>query len=191
MIEKIFRRCLEDALEKLPFQTKSGQVDKGRPDFPHLGSPGGSHSIDRFLCYIRNGTNLQMYFSFYKNFSDDDLLCKVFSSWGDLYSGMGASVQFNAHRCVDGKGTIAYLRHDGRVTIKKPILRSKLISHIEAICPQEMKLARISGEWPVMIGTTTNIPDLINNIFVYAHCIEQAKRIIRSEGPLELFAKTS
>lgn len=162
MIGNIFRRLFEDALDKLPFQTESGQVDEGKADFPSMGHPGGTHSIGRLWRYLRNDTNLQMYFGFYNNFTPDDLICKVFSSWDELRPGMGASVQFNADHCIKGEGTMSYLCHHGKVTIGVAISRSNLVSRIKQICPREMNIAGILGKWPVRIGYATSIPGLID-----------------------------
>lgn len=130
--------------------------------------------------YLPHQGDLEMYFGFYDNFTPDDIICKVFSSWKELYRGMGASVQFNAGRCM----TVSCLCHHGDVTVGKRISRSHLVSLIQTICPREMGMAGILGSWPVTIGDTTNIPRLIDQLFVYAYCIEQAKRYIRGEAPM-------
>lgn len=42
--------------------------------------------------------------------------------------------------------------------------------------------------WPVRIGTSADVPGLLNHQSVFAYCVEQAKRRLRNESPLPTFS---
>jgi hypothetical protein len=103
-------------------------------------------------------------------------------------SGQGASIQFNSNFCMVPDSTKVALRHHGRVTITSALSRKRLIDAMEATCSSVMKIVGIPSkprDWPFFIGTTDKTHQLIDNIFIYAYCIEQAKRFIRKEVPFE------
>lgn len=183
----IFQTSVEAALAKLPYPTPAGRVSPTLTPI-HLGFPGGSHEVASAWIYQRAATNLEMVFRFYTNFTPHDLICKVVAAGKYPQSGEGASVQFNAARCVQARGSARQLVHSGETTVKTRLARPRLVETLERVCPREMDLAGIkngsSKSWPVTIGSTNDIPALLDRVFVFAFCIEQAKRHLRSEPAL-------
>ena len=188
-----FRAAVEQALRTLPILTPAGRVAPSTVDV-HMGYPGGSHDIEPAWVYERAGTTLEMAFRFYENFTPNDLICKVVVAGEYPQSGEGASVQFNSDRCVVASELAHTLVHHGEVTVRTRVTRTMLVRAIEEICPREMDLAGIKNSnpssWPVRIGTSADVPGLLDNLFVFAYCIEQAKRRLRNESPLPTFGST-
>ncbi|MCE9575756.1 MAG: hypothetical protein K8W52_21580 [Deltaproteobacteria bacterium] len=153
-----------------------------------MGYPGGGHAVDPAWVFAHSGTGLEMVFQFFSNFTEHDLICKVVEAGEYPVSGEGASVQFNAGRCVEPRGDEFALVHHGEVTVGQRVSRQNLVASLSAVCPDAMALAGIidadPGSWPVTIGATTDVAELIDRLFVFAYCIEQAKRHLREEPAL-------
>ncbi len=184
-MRKLFRNEIKSALANLPFQTPEGQVIRDDVRVS-LGYPGGTHELPPLWLYQRKNTDLEMLFGFYSNFTEDDLICKVVNHSEVIKPGEGASVQFNGDRCIRPEGQNALLEHDGRITVGKPVARKTLLDLISSVCPKEMALAGIKGDWPVRIGATNDVSDLIDHLFLYCYCIEQGKRQIKNTELLPL-----
>jgi len=180
------RKALTAWLDQLPRTTPSGNVLQGTCD-SLFGHAGGSHGEIPCWAYRRTGTSLEMRFAFYANFTPDDLICKVLPVGGEI--GMGATIQFNGKKCAEdlGNGVIG-LDHNLRLTVKKKsISRKVLVELITKSAPDAVKLlGGLDAErgWPLRLGTTNDLPGLIDKMFVYAYCVEQAKRSHRGETPL-------
>jgi hypothetical protein len=181
-----FRQAVEAALATLPFTTPAGRIAPRRVPV-YMGYPGGNHEIQPAWIYERANTSLEMALNFYSNFSPTDLICKVIPAGEYPQHGEGASVQFNGNHCVIPDGVQQCLVHQGKFTLRAGIARSTIVATLQQICPEEMHLAGISDgplSWPLHIGSTAEIPALLDRIFVFAYCIEQAKRHLREEALL-------
>ena len=126
-----------------------------------------------------------MLFAFYQNFTPNDLICKVLAAGQDVRPGEGASIQFNADRCVRAAGRKAWgLAHHGRVTAGETISRDRLVHPIAGVVPAARQLLgdlTLKSAWPVTLGRTSDPAAMLDRLFVYAYCVEQGKRSIRSE----------
>ena len=185
MAAERFRRTVERALASRPLRTPLGSVREPLEDVL-LGSPSGRHNVPSAWVYQRDKSVLEMVLQFYGNFTSHDLICKVVRASEYPKGGEGASVQFNSNHCVRNEAQHAALIHRGRVTIHSSLARSVLVDAMRHTCPTEMKSAGIRtdrGAWPCRIGSSANVPALLDSIFLYAYCIEQAKRCLRAEDP--------
>lgn len=176
-----FRLALEELLEDLPLETSAGEVIEATTD-EQFGFRGGNHEPTECLIYRPNGSDLEMRFGFYGNFTPDDIICKVVPIGADIPQGEGASLQLNADQCIrarrDGE---LILEHSGLVTVAgKRRSRADLLKAIGQTAPEA--LAMLGGlNWPYTIGSTDDIEQLLDTLFVYAFCIEQAKRFFRGD----------
>ena len=96
-----FRAILTADLERLPRPTRQGRVQAERRAV-QFGYPVGFHEETESWVYLRNDMAPHLLFAFYENFTPDDLICKVVEPGQELQPGEGASVQFNADRCLRG-----------------------------------------------------------------------------------------
>lgn len=171
------RKAVEAGLSRRPFVTPAGDV---LPDLKSvkMGSPSGAHEVPPAWVYKRRNGALEMVFQFYWNFTKDDLICKVVEAGQYPENYQGASVQFNANESVRVEGGAAVLFHHGRVTLRHGISRDRLLEAMHAVCPRATDLASIHSteSWPLRIGSSDDLPKLIDSIFLYAYCLEQGKR---------------
>lgn len=182
-----FREEIEEFLEKLPFDTQCGSIAEYRSE-AQFGFRTGFHSPVHLWVYLRNNSNLALHFGFYKNFTNNDLICKIVQRGVDISPGEGASIQFNANNSLrrDHSGAI-WLQHEGRFTAKgKGIKRAVIIQAIGRVAPEVLPVLG-SVEFPYQIGSTSDIAALLDSLFAYAYAIEQAKRSLRDERPLPSF----
>ena len=184
---KIFRETLTAWLNDRPRNTSAGEILRDMRE-AQFGHPGGNHG--RLPCWVyRNGANpLEMWFAFYRNVTDDDLICKVMPSGQWVEPGKGATIQFNADKCMrpTNCGRVA-LYHDGVVTVRHKISRADLLDAMRKSAPDcEEALGRLGPYrgWPRRLGTVDDLEQLIDNMFVYAYYVEQAKRYLRGDNPL-------
>ena len=180
-----FRKKIESTLNKRPIKTANGNISKNLID-ASMGCPMGGHEIEPLWLYQPKNADVEMLFGFYPNFTPNDLICKIVPPGEYPKAQEGASVQFNADRCIQYRGGDYVLEHHGRITIRYAIARDKLMSAIETICPAAMKKARIGGVWPVEIGTASDVSKFADQLFMYAYCVEQGKRQLRGETPLPI-----
>ena len=175
-----FRESVTNYLRQRPLVTRLGQVIS-ELEATEFGYPGGSHgSVDCWI-YHRSGTRLEMLFGFYSNFTPHDLICKVMEVDGQLEPGEGASIQFNSNRCVhlSPSGPLV-LRHHGQVTVKRAIARSALVATVRRVALTEWdNLISRKLPWPLEIGSLQDMQELLDDLFMYTYCIEQAKRHLR------------
>ena len=128
-----------------------------------------------------------MLFGFFSNFTPDDLACKAIITDDDVMSGAGATIQFNADRCVNQVDDELILVHSGQVTVGNAIKRADLVSKIRSLAPQaDDALGGLDPEdgWPLRLGGVSDLAALIDRTAVYVYAVEQAKRSIRVEPPL-------
>lgn len=183
-----FRRSFQSFLEGRPITTSRGVVlPDSRPT--QFGYPGGSHQPNSCCVYRRKSSNTDLLLDFYSNFSTDDLITKVVQAGKTPHKGAGASVQFNMFQCLSkSKDGEICLGHKGVITVKTAISRPALVSLLKEICPSALEHFCIGGDkpgsWPVVLGSTADLPSLLDNLFVYSYAIEQIKRQIRGEVPL-------
>jgi hypothetical protein len=187
---QLFRRDVERALATLPLQTPAGQVlpERREVDF---GYPGGNHESTICWVYRRTGASVDVLFAFYKNFTDDDLLCKVVTRGQIPPVGSGASVQFHGEKSVTLCRTGPTLAHTGDVTVGVRLTRRDLDEGLRMAAPEAMS-AFIAGraptsDWPRVIGSTDDVPGLIDRLGCYAYAVEQVKRARRGEDPFPPF----
>lgn len=115
------RACVQQWLSLPPRQTPHGVIGRQLRS-AEFGSKGGGHGELHCWVYQRRDTDLEMLFAFYDNFTPDDLICKVVDAGAGVRPGEGASIQFNADRCVRSVGYRAWeLTHHGRVTAGEAI----------------------------------------------------------------------
>lgn len=182
-----FRQELTTWLRQRPRETPVGRIQESTCRLA-FGYPSGDHGEVDCWIYRRNPEPLEMYFAFYQNFTDDDLLCKVMPVGGVMRPGEGATIQFNGDECMKASGTGAVnLWHHGRVTVRHAISRAKLVETITVAAPEGLTyLRKLDPEqgWPLLIGGLDDPSSLVDQMFIYAYCIEQAKRYLRGEVAL-------
>jgi hypothetical protein len=182
-----FRRAIEQWLTRRPRRTGDGVVGQ---DFrsAQFGSRAGGHEALQCWVYRRDGHGLEMLFAFYENFTAYDLICKVLAAGHSVRPDDGASIQFNADRCVRAVGRQTWaLTHHGRVTAGETISKARLLHTVAAVAPTvDAKLGdlRRPAAWPLQLGRTSDPASLVDRLFLYAYCVEQAKRSIRGEKAL-------
>lgn len=176
-----FRLAIEELLEDLPLETPSGEVIEATTD-EQFGFRGGNHEPIACWIYRPDGSELEMRFGFYENFTPDDLICKVVPIGARIPQGEGASIQLNADQSLrarrDGE---LILEHSGLVTVAgKRRSRADLLKAIGQTAPDT--LTNLGGlNWPYTIGSTDDLKQLLDTLFVYAFCIAQAKRFFRGD----------
>lgn len=175
----LFREKMEQFLAGRPVQTENGEVfsDTRHCEF---GFPGGRHEPADFYVYKRKGTGLEMLFAFVRNFWPNDLFTKIVPAGDTPASGEGATLQFNADLCI-GDGD--ELTHYGGVTVIKSVGRRDLVAAIENSAGDAWSTFKPLA-WPVNIGTAASPSSLLDKLFLYSYCIEQAKRTIRKKSLL-------
>jgi hypothetical protein len=186
-----FRNAVTSWLNERPRATVGGVVQAAMRSLT-FGAPSGSHGDALYWVYSRTATELEMCFAFYVNFTQDDLLCKIFRAGEVPKDGQGASIQFNGEKCMENLGPEIGFYHDGRVTLTHPIGRQTLVETIAQSAADGMDLLggpNTLKEWPFEVGTTKDLAGLIDRLFLYAYCIEQAKRTLRGEGALPRLRK--
>ena len=178
-----FRDELKQALAVRPYNTPQGEVVTTMVDVL-MGYPGGTHNVPPAWVYRHDDSGLEMVFQFYENFTVYDLVCKVINPGQYPTSGEGASVQFNSESCIKSVPPYVALVHRGRVTVGSAIARHQLINLMSTACSQAMRSVGLSASprsWPISLGNTGDVGTLLDRIFLYAYCVEQAKRTIRHE----------
>lgn len=181
-----FRADLTAYLASSPTSARGAVLKKSRP--VRFGYPGGNHRDSRVWVYRPRGVpHLEMVIGFFKNFTPDDLICKVIESGETITDGSGASIQFNANRCMTVNSGEVALQHTGEVTLGTRLARADLLDGLRARAPQaylELGGDTFFGSWPVLLGTVKAPGTLLDNLFLYAYGVEQVKRHRRGEGPL-------
>ncbi|MCI0563448.1 MAG: hypothetical protein MN733_33655 [Nitrososphaera sp.] len=184
-----FRYEVSEALVMRPYKTSYGKVVETMVPIT-MGYPGDFHNVPPAWVYQHDASGLEMVFQFHRNFTDHDLICKVVHPGQYPASGEGASIQFNSDYCIRSVPPYCELVHHGRITVKRAIPRVRLINLMSRACPDAMLKVGISANfnnaWPISIGVTGDISSLLDRLFLYAYCVEQAKRTIRQETPLPL-----
>lgn len=181
-----FRRLIEAALAVRPFQTDHGVVAAETREFDS-GYPGGSHEPARCWIYRPHGLGLEMLFGFYSNFTPDDLITKVIPANAEIKKGIGATVQFNADRSVTPDGEHFALHHHGLITVHHAMSREALVNCIREQAPDADRMLGgldVVQGWPLRLGSTDRLNDLIDRLFLYCFAVEQAKRSWRGEALL-------
>jgi hypothetical protein len=186
-----FRSTIERWISRGP-RTPLGSI---APDkiAVRMGSPGGTHGDLSLWVYARTGTMLEMVVGFFELFTPDDVICKVVPAGEYPRSDEGASLQLNADRCLFLIEDQIALVHHGRVSASGSISRARLVEVMTELCPDEMRAVGIASEvsWPLELGRLGDLPALFDRLFLYAYCIEQAKRFKRNQSPLSRLPGTS
>ncbi len=175
-----------NALAQRPVLTRDGEVQPRIRDML-FGYRGGSHGFTPCWIYRRRGVDIEMMFGFYNNFTPDDLICKILTVNEAFHEGSGASLQFNGDvSTADDHGNVA-LNHSGLVTISSRLSRTDLVEAIRVAAPDvDNAFGGLAAEhgWPLRLGTTADVPALLDRLFLYTYAVEQAKRWIRKDPPL-------
>ena len=179
-----FRAAIERRLAR-GLRTPLGTIARDRVPV-RMGSPGGTHGDLTLWVYARTGTALEMVVGFFQLFTPDDVICKVVPAGAYPRADEGASLQLNADRCLSWRDGQIVLGHHGRVSAGGSISRARLVGVMTELCPEEMRAAGIASElsWPLELGRLDDLPALFDRLFLYAYCIEQAKRFKRDQSPL-------
>ncbi len=178
------RHSLESSLSKRPMKTPKGAILKElrRCNF---GYPGGAHEGTNCWVYSSKLGDLEMLFSFYSNFTRDDLIVKVIPAGRIIEDGEGATIQFNGERSLEPThGSNIVLSHHGRVTVRTSVSRDRLVATMKSVATSGYLLlggSSFGKGWPFIVGDTGNLKGLLDRLFLYAYCIEQAKRQFRGE----------
>ena len=90
-----FRTEITEYLSERPIETNLGVILNETRNV-EFGTPGGRH--DRSECWVYSAQNsgILMLFSFYKNFTQNDFICKVIRADEELAEGCGATLQFRS-----------------------------------------------------------------------------------------------
>jgi len=180
-----FREALTTWLEQRPRTTDEGNVLHDTRILA-LGSPAGPHGEIDCWVYRTRLAPLEMCFAFYDNFTPDDLICKILPIGRITRDGEGATIQFNGDNCIrDAENGDVALCHEGHITVRHGIKRADLVEVIATHAAEG--LARLGGTdtlaaWPLLIGFTSDLSMLLDRLFAYAYCIEQAKRFLRDDA---------
>ena len=152
----LLRAKVSQFLESRPVPTKMGTVlpETRRCEF---GFPGGSHTPTNCWVYGRTGTGLEMLFSFFNNFTPNDLLTKIVEAGATPMVGEGATLQFNADRCfrILSNNDIE-VSHHGQVTVSRKVARRDLVAAINKGTPNawsalQQKISQ-QTDWPLLLG---------------------------------------
>lgn len=180
-----FRSTIQRALARLPLQTPNGVVlDERRT--ANWGYRGGKHRPVDCWVYRPLGSSTEVLFGFQDNFSPHDLMCRAQDADEVQADGRGATLQLNGHNCVLTNGRGQMLIHSGSVTVGSAVKRARLLTLMEEHAPPafDALFAAASKPWPIVLGTTADVPALLDRLALYAFAVEQAKRAIRGERPL-------
>lgn len=182
----LFRTAFTKALAHRPLHTPQGVV-AGERRGVLFGYPGGNHEPTQCWVYRAHGSGIELLFSFYDNFTANDLVCKSVAHGELPHAGAGATIQFNGNNCVGMERGSLSLHHHGRVTVGAAVSRAQIVTAIRERAPEANDalggLDPTTG-WPLRIGTLRDIGALIDRLAVYAYAIEQAKRSLRGETSL-------
>src|SRR5690606_904363 len=93
----------------------------------------------KFFTFIDNNKKFKMYIGFYHNFTAEDLLTKVTYYNDPIPNKQGASVQFNANKCLSQNNeNKIFFRHPSIVTIgtriPRKILENTLHKNLSCLC---------------------------------------------------------
>jgi len=151
----------------------------------NAGYPGGYHVPVTCWHYKHDNSNLSFAFGFYSNFTENDLMCLVGKEENIRARGIGASVQFNSDKSVKLSATNSDFDfyHGGNITVRYAVKREVVANLINELVPDIAKKFLIHGKesWPVFIGSTNNMTEFIDNLFLYVYAIEQVKRKLRGK----------
>jgi hypothetical protein len=154
-----------------------------------FGFPGALHEVTNCWVYVpKTPRGVVMLVAFFNNFTPFDLLCKVLLEDEVVVLGAGASIQFNADRCVgDQLGGTIDLQHHGQVNARGTISRANLMAGFRLHAPAAF--GALGGDaffrrWPVVLGSTAAPDRLLDTLFLYAYGVEQVKRLKREEAAL-------
>lgn len=181
-----FRSAFQAALAQRPLRTPRGIVLLEMRS-TRFGYPGGSHEPTECWAYRPHDGAVEMLLSFYSNFTDDDLICKVNPVGKGAHDGAGASIQFNGDNSVTEERGVLTLRHHGRVTVTSAISRAALVETIRKnAADADAALGGLDADhgWPLRIGSLADVTSLLDRLFLYAYAVEQAKRALRRDAPL-------
>lgn len=185
-IGRSFRQLLEAALSVRPFQTDQGVVTVETREIV-FGSPAGAHESARCWIYKPHGAPVEMVFGFYANFTPHDLITKVVTPNVEIGPGIGASIQFNSDECITFEEGHFSLHHHGRVTVGHGRSRAALVTCINEQAPDADRMLgglNPAHGWPLNLGNTSHLGDLIDRLFLYSYAVEEAKRTWRGENLL-------
>ena len=176
---KIFRETLTAWLNDRPRNTPAGEILRDM----QFGCRIGNHGPLSCWVYRNKCKPSEMWFAFYRNFTGDDFVCKVIPSGERIDPGEGATIQFNAKKCMNptSSGSVG-LFHNGVVTLKQTISRKNLLHAMRKSDPNcEQALGRLYPDrgWPRCLGTLDDMEQLIDSMFLYAYYVEQAKGYLR------------
>lgn len=185
-IKKQFMDALTKYLNRGP-ETEGGMIVPGKTGV-RFGYPGGFHEPTSCWAYEPSGMpELTMLFDFFSNFTPYDLICKVIPTGDEIAPGAGASIQFNASRCVSVHNGNLTFGHYGQVNANGTISRPALVAGFRNLAPvafRELGGDEFFSSWPVVLGALSDPGALLDNIFLYAYGVEQVKRAKRGDGPL-------
>lgn len=176
---KAFRKKLNEFLRNTPISTPEGEISRNRVDV-QFGYHGGAHEPTRCWEYRRAGTQFRMLFSFYSNFSPDDLICIVLTNDEEPQPTAGATIQFNSYKCVDDS---LRLSHGGVITAGTKRSRQDLLDAITAHAAATGAQLGLTGiqDWPLELGSPADCAALLDQLFLYVYAVEQAKRFFRGK----------
>ena len=180
-----FHWALNKGLERLPLATRLGRVVGG--DELSFGFPAGHHRSSTFWRFEPIRGSVMFHFGFVPNFSWDDLMCKV-SPVGPLPDkGAGASIQLNGLKSFTVDGDVVSVSHSGSVTLGQALSRETLSAELSKLAPDVVAHFRgLQGRWwPVSLGSTASLPELLDNLFLWSLGVEQVKRAFRDEPRLD------
>lgn len=178
-----FRKIFTDFFDGNKVENKLGRISKEKITI----NPGyrlGNHGEIECWNFETYTSKVIMAFGFYSNFTKNDLICKVGTIEQITSKGIGASIQFNANKSFILNQNKKYeLIHSGSITVGHSISREVLANLFNKLTYNIARRFLISDKnsWPVLIGSTTDFPKLLDNLFLYGFAMEQVKRSIRKE----------
>lgn len=176
-------RALRQQITKFLAKTRAtplGRVEKYKEEVI-LGTPSGPHTpIALPWIYTENDSPRCMIFGFYKgrNGQGNDLICKALQDVNHFKAKVGASLQLNADRNLDDDGEYVRVSHHGVVTRGQTISRDLLAELIQSAAPEQARrLGTVFApdSWPFEIGSTRKISQLLDRLYLYVSCVQDAK----------------
>ena len=154
-----------------------------------FGTPSGLQVDAR--CWVLNVQDrVELWLTFLHEVDPVHLFARVINKDEDLSKGRGASVQFNPNECLLGdehsEGSFL-LVHSLRVNAGRSLKRDFLLDQMNLLTPDLYEALAINlneERTEITLGGSDDLAELVYNLFMYAYAIEQVKRSVRGQPPL-------
>mgnify|MGYP000222755917 CR=1 FL=1 len=152
-----------------------------------FGSPGGPPAqVLHPWMYHHDSSPAAMLFGFFpgRNRRGHDLICRYLANPDAYAPRMGASLQLNADHCYFMFYEHVVVSHHGNVSRPGRIAQGRLAALIQRHAPRTARALRTTfsaATWPYILGSTADLRDLLDRLFLYTSCIQVAKDALDAE----------